>query len=70
MSSEHHSTQTQEAPTETEQKANERSQAESSSVICTVCQQPLEKDRMQRLRGEPVHIDCAAELRCGISLRR
>lgn len=36
--------------------------------ICSVCQQPIERDEPQRERGELVHDKCSAELRCGTSL--
>lgn len=38
------------------------------SRICVVCQQPIDMDEMQRERGELVHPECRAELRCGVSL--
>lgn len=38
------------------------------SRICHVCQQPIERENLQRERGELVHRNCRPELRCGISL--
>lgn len=38
------------------------------SRICRVCQQPIEREDIQRERGELVHRNCRPELRCGISL--
>jgi hypothetical protein len=40
---------------------------EWASRICWACQQPIEGDT-RRWRGEVVHPDCAAGLRCGITL--
>jgi len=34
---------------------------ESRSLVCWVCQQPLEATRSRRFRGEPVHPDCLGE---------
>lgn len=38
------------------------------SRICSVCQQPIERENLQRERGEQVHQNCRPELRCGITL--
>lgn len=40
----------------------------SPPVVCSVCQQPLDDDQHNEWRGEPMHEDCTAELRCGIYL--
>lgn len=38
------------------------------NFICVVCQQPLAEETSQRWQGEPVHPECGAELRCGVSV--
>lgn len=38
------------------------------NFICVVCQQPLDEQASQRWQGEPVHAECGAELRCGVSV--
>lgn len=38
------------------------------NFICVVCQQPLAEQTSQRWQGEPVHPECGAELRCGVSV--
>lgn len=38
------------------------------SRVCFVCQQPIDRENLQREQGELVHSECRAELRCGISL--
>lgn len=38
------------------------------SRVCFVCQQPIEREDLQRERGELGHPKCRTELRCGISL--
>lgn len=48
-----------------QQTATEETQ---ESRICIVCHQPIERATLQRERGESVHHNCRAELRCGISL--
>lgn len=40
------------------------------SRICMVCQQPINREDLQREQGEIVHDKCRAEARCGISLDR
>ncbi|MHB9288129.1 hypothetical protein ACKVMT_13955 [Halobacteriales archaeon Cl-PHB] len=39
----------------------------ASSTICWVCQQPIETSRVGQARGEPVHAECRAAARCGLS---
>lgn len=50
---------------ETQRTATQRT---PESRICFVCQQPIEREDLQRERGELVHLRCHAELLCGISL--
>lgn len=38
------------------------------TFICVVCQQPVTEPESQRWQGEPVHAECGAELRCGVSV--
>lgn len=38
------------------------------SRVCFACQRPIDRDSLYRSRGELVHPDCSAELRCGIWL--
>lgn len=40
----------------------------SGSYICVVCQQPIGGEGDHRWKGEPVHTECGAELRCGVSV--
>lgn len=52
---------------DTQQTATKRT---PGSRVCFVCQQPIQRENLQRERGELVHLECGAELRCGISLER
>lgn len=38
-------------------------------VVCSFCERPIEQERVDRWRGEPMHSECAVELRCGVSIR-
>lgn len=53
---------------QTDENTGLRSTERSASGICYRCQQPIEKDNSHRFRGEKVHFQCVAELRCGVSL--
>lgn len=59
---------------ETNQSAKSEGASQSSSEtapashICSVCQQPIEREGLQRWRGELIHEKCKVELRCGISV--
>jgi|AntDeeMinimDraft_4_1070355.scaffolds.fasta_scaffold00747_4 hypothetical protein len=44
------------------------SEADRPQFICTACQRPIEDGKRSDWRGEPVHFECGAELRCGVSL--
>lgn len=37
-------------------------------LICTACQRPIENETPSEWLGEPVHFECGAELRCGVSI--
>lgn len=52
----------------TEQVASEGDEQVARNFICVVCQQPLDEQASQRWQGEPVHAECGAELRCGVSV--
>lgn len=52
---------------DTEQTTTERT---PRSRVCMVCQRPIDREDLQRERGEIVHDKCHAEARCGISLER
>lgn len=51
-----------------ESDASEREDQGTVNFICVVCQRPLPRDESQRYNGEPVHGECGAELRCGVSV--
>lgn len=51
-----------------EEDASEREERGVRNLICVVCQRPLARDESRRYHGEPVHAECGAELRCGVSV--
>lgn len=40
------------------------------SLVCFVCQQPLQRENLHHERGEWVHSKCHPELRCGITIQK
>lgn len=52
--------------TESEDASSEGS--DPPRTICIVCQRPLDRNTDDLWQGEPVHFECGAELRCGVSL--